>query len=91
MKFTRQAADDLEFWKRSSAPTVKRIKLLLADIELHPFAGIGKPEALKHDLSGWWSRRITAPNIACCIASTTEKLKFLSVGFTTPSRKNSPL
>lgn len=59
MKFTRQAAADLEFWKRSSAPTVKRIKLLLADIEVHPFAGIGKPEALKHDLSGWWSRRIT--------------------------------
>lgn len=59
MKFTRQAADDLEFWKRSSPQTVKRIKLLLANIETSPFAGLGKPEALKHDLSGWWSRRIT--------------------------------
>ena len=60
MKFTRQAADDLEFWKRSNASTVKRIKLLLDDIEAHPFTGLGKPEALKHDLAGWWSRRITA-------------------------------
>lgn len=59
MKFTRQAAADLEFWKRSNPATVKRIKLLLTDIQESPFSGIGKPEALKHDLSGWWSRRIT--------------------------------
>lgn len=59
MKFTRQAAADLEFWKRSNPATVKRIKLLLDDIEASPFTGLGKPEALKHDLAGWWSRRIT--------------------------------
>ncbi len=59
MKFTRQAAEDIEFWKRSSPQVVKRIKLLLEDIGAHPFTGLGKPEALKHDLSGWWSRRIT--------------------------------
>ena len=59
MKFTRQAADDLEFWKRSNPALLKRIKQLFGDIESHPFTGIGKPEALKHDLAGWWSRRIT--------------------------------
>lgn len=60
MKFTRQAAADLEFWKRSNPATVKRIKLLLSDIEASPYSGLGKPEALKHDLAGWWSRRITS-------------------------------
>ncbi|MFN3545604.1 MAG: Txe/YoeB family addiction module toxin [Thiobacillus sp.] len=59
MKFTRQAAADLEFWKRSNPATVRRIKRLLNDIEASPFSGLGKPEALKHDLAGWWSRRIT--------------------------------
>lgn len=59
MKFTRQAAADLEFWKRSNPAAVRRIRLLLNDIQASPFSGLGKPEALKHDLAGWWSRRIT--------------------------------
>lgn len=90
MKFTRQAADDLEFWKRSSAPTVKRIKLLLADIELHPFAGIGKPEALKHDLSGWWSRRITAEHRLVYRVNNGE-IEISQCRFHYAKPKNSPL
>ena len=38
---------------------IKRIKKLIADIQNTPFTGIGKPEPLKHHLSGYWSRRIT--------------------------------
>ena len=38
---------------------VKRINLLIKDTERSPYEGVGKPEALKHNLAGWWSRRIT--------------------------------
>jgi toxin YoeB len=43
----------------SEPKLVKKIFDLIADIQKHPFEGIGKPEALKHDLAGFWSRRIT--------------------------------
>ena len=42
--------------------TLKRINLLIKDIQRNPFEGIGKPEPLKGDLSGWWSRRIDETN-----------------------------
>lgn len=41
---------------------MKRINLLIKDIERNPFEGLGKPEPLKHDLSGFWSRRIDDQN-----------------------------
>jgi toxin YoeB len=43
----------------SEPKLVKKIFSLIADIQKHPFEGIGKPEALKHDFAGSWSRRIT--------------------------------
>ena len=43
----------------SEPKLVKKIFSLIADIQKHPFGGIGKPEALKHDFAGSWSRRIT--------------------------------
>ena len=49
--------DDL-YWQDKNKETVKRINKLLKDINGTPFAGIGKPEALRHNLSGYWSRRI---------------------------------
>lgn len=56
-----QAEQDLAYWKKSGRKDVmKRIFQLLADITEHPATGIGKSEALRHQLSGWWSRRITA-------------------------------
>lgn len=55
-----QAEADRDFWKRTGNKAVmKRISALLADIQAHPFTGIGKPEPLKHELQGKWSRRIT--------------------------------
>lgn len=54
------AQSDLEYWKTTSPKTVDRIARLLQDIAEHPFTGIGKPEALRWNLSGYWSRRINA-------------------------------
>ncbi len=59
--FSPQALEDIEYWKKSGNKTImNRITALLADIVLHPFSGIGKPEALKYDLTGYWSRRINS-------------------------------
>lgn len=52
------AMGHLDFWKRTDARIVGRIRLLLSDISEHPFSGIGKPEPLKGPLRGLWSRRI---------------------------------
>ncbi|KIA97781.1 toxin of toxin-antitoxin system [Flavobacterium sp. KMS] len=57
--FTPKAKKDLEFWVKSGNKNIlKKINALIEDIQLHPFDGIGKPEALKHNLFGVWSRRI---------------------------------
>jgi toxin YoeB len=54
-----EARKDLKFWKKSGNKQVqKKIEELIVDIQEHPFTGIGQPEALKHNLSGFWSRRI---------------------------------
>ncbi|GAA4198299.1 Txe/YoeB family addiction module toxin [Pedobacter jeongneungensis] len=54
-----QAIIDLEFWKKSgNKPIQKKIEQLILAIQENPFMGIGKPEQLKHELSGQWSRRI---------------------------------
>lgn len=58
IKFSDQAWDDYLFWQAKDRPTLKRIHTLLKDIRRSPFAGIGKPEPLKHNLAGFWSRRI---------------------------------
>jgi toxin YoeB len=53
-----QAEEDLNYWKsKSDTRILKRIRALLADIQQHPFSGIGKPELLK-GTNGKWSRRI---------------------------------
>ena len=56
--FAEQAWEDYLYWQRTDRKTVKRINTLIQDITRHPFEGIGKPEPLKHGLSGYWSRRI---------------------------------
>jgi toxin YoeB len=58
--FSEHAWDDYLFWQRTDAKLVKRINALIRDIERAPFEGPGKPEPLKHGLSGYWSRRIDA-------------------------------
>jgi len=58
VKFSDQAWEDYLFWQGKDKATLKRINTLLKDIQRSPFEGVGKPEPLKHILSGFWSRRI---------------------------------
>jgi toxin YoeB len=61
IKLLKQEKADLEYWKKSGNTAImKRITALLKDIAEHPYTGIGKPEQLKFDLAGKWSRRINA-------------------------------
>lgn len=56
-----QAQKDRDYWKKSGNKAImERISALLKDIMEHPYTGIGKPEPLKNDLAGKWSRRINA-------------------------------
>ena len=59
IEYTLQAKEDLDYWKKSNnIPVLKKIRKLIEAIIQNPSQGIGKPEALKYDLSGCWSRRI---------------------------------
>ena len=57
-----KAWDDYLYWQKKEKKTLKRVNQLVKDIERNNFEGIGKPEALKGDLSGFWSRRIDDAN-----------------------------
>ena len=56
------AWEDYLYWQTQDRKILKRVNLLIKDIRRSPFDGIGKPEPLKHNLSGWWSRRIDEAN-----------------------------
>ena len=58
--FSDDGWDDYLHWVAADASVHRRLNELIEDARRHPFTGIGRPEALKGDLSGWWSRRITA-------------------------------
>lgn len=58
IKFASKGWDDYLYWQTADRAILKRINALIRDIERSPFSGIGKPEPLKHHLSGFWSRRI---------------------------------
>ncbi len=59
LSFTSDAYKDYQNWKRDDKKIFSKIASLIKDIEQTPFQGLGKPEPLKHNLSGYWSRRIT--------------------------------
>lgn len=59
LKFSPQAWNDYLYWQNTDPKTLKRIHELLRDCCRSPYHGIGKPEGLRGNLSGWWSRRIT--------------------------------
>ena len=56
--FAEKAWEDYLYWQKTDKKMLTRINTLIKDIKSEPFEGIGKPEALKHALSGYWSRRI---------------------------------
>ena len=60
--FTEQAWQDYLYWQGQDKKTLKRINQLLQDISRNGYTGMGKPEPLKHDLTGYWSRRIDEVN-----------------------------
>ena len=58
-----KAIDDIRFWKKSGQQTIQnKISRLIEDILKHPYSGLGKPEALKYELRGLWSRDIDKGN-----------------------------
>ena len=58
LTFTDDGWEDYLYWQTQDKKTLSRINALLKDIQRSPFTGTGKPEPLKHDKSGYWSRRI---------------------------------
>lgn len=56
--FDEDAWQDYQHWAQPDRAMLKRLNRLIDDCIRSPFAGIGKPEALREDFSGWWSRRI---------------------------------
>ncbi|MDK9501122.1 Txe/YoeB family addiction module toxin [Streptomyces katrae] len=57
--FSGRAWDQYTYWATADPKILKRINRLIKEIQRTPFEGAGKPEPLKENLSGWWSRRIT--------------------------------
>lgn len=62
ISFSEKAWEDYIYWQSQDKKTLKRINALLKDTSRSPFEGIGKPEPLKDNLSGYWSRRIDDSN-----------------------------
>lgn len=56
--FADEAWEDYLYWQKQDKKMVERINKLIAEAKREPFSGVGKPEPLKHALSGYWSRRI---------------------------------
>ena len=59
LTFTDRAWNDYLWWQANDPATLKRLNSLIKESQRTPFAGTGKPEPLKNDLKGFWSRRIT--------------------------------
>lgn len=60
--WTDDAWDDYLYWQTQDKKTLKRINNIIKDIDRNGYEGIGEPEPLKHDLQGFWSRRIDSKN-----------------------------
>ena len=60
--WTAEAWEDYVYWQGQDRKTLKRINQLIKDMQRSPFEGIGKPEPLKENLTGFWSRRIDETN-----------------------------
>lgn len=59
IQFSSRGFEDYVYWQTFNKRILKKVNDLLRDISRNPYEGIGKPEPLKHVLSGFWSRRIT--------------------------------
>jgi len=77
LAWTDEAWSDYIYWQSQDKKTLKRINRLINETRRTPFAGIGKPEALRENLSGFWSRRIDDTN-RLVYAVTDEYLTIIS-------------
>ena len=79
--FLDKALEDIIFWKNSGNTAVQnRITKLLESISKTPYSGIGKPEPLKYELSGYWSRRITDEH-RIIYSIVNDRIKVISLRF----------
>ena len=62
LSWTDEAWNSYVYWQTQDKKTLRRINKLISDVKRSPFEGIGKPEPLKENLSGFWSRRIDDTN-----------------------------
>jgi toxin YoeB len=58
LKFTEEAWEDYLYWSQNHKENFKKINSLIKECQRTPFEGMGKPEPLKHNMRGYWSRRI---------------------------------
>jgi toxin YoeB len=77
--WTEEAWEDYLHWQKNDQKILRAINDLIQDIRRDYFRGLGKPEPLKHELTGWWSRRITGEHRLVYRVSGTEPAKFLEI------------
>jgi len=78
--YSDKAQKDIDFWKKSGNKAImNKITMLIEDIMLHPFEGLGKPEALKYNLSGKWSRRINREHRIIYQATKENTIEILNI------------
>lgn len=58
--FSGNAWEDYQYWQKTDKKMLKRVNVLIKDIQRNKYEGIGKPESLRHNLAGYWSRRINS-------------------------------
>jgi len=56
--FLTRGWDDYSFWVETDIAVARRLNVLIRDCQRSPFVGLGRPEPLKHEFKGWWSRRL---------------------------------
>jgi toxin YoeB len=82
--FTREAWADYLGWQDSGRDVADRINRLIGEIQRGPFTGLGKPEPLRRNLTGWWSRRLTGEHrlvYRIVGAAETQRLEIMSCRF----------
>jgi toxin YoeB len=78
--FTPEAWDDYQYWFKQDSKTIKKINKLINDTRREPFEGLGKPEPLRENYSGFWSRRINDKD-RLVYAVTDSEIKIITCRF----------
>ena len=77
-KFTDEAWKDYQYWMENDKKLLKRVNQIIKEIDRNPYEGIGKPESLKANLQGYWSRRINSEHR---IVYTVENKEIVFISF----------